>query len=375
MYNGTIIDVDLHHGWRDGGELSEYLPAEWRDVFFRPKSAVSIEAPVALFHHTTGNNKRIDADPAEGGPPGSSYDKLCEQWLDPVRVERAILSFDVGMQSGVPNPRGASALCRAANDWSIDRWIDAHHDDRLYAAALVPTQIPEDGVAEIERMAENPRVVEALLVANGLGKPFGHPSYEPIFAAAEAAELPLAIHIGGDQYWGTTHFVAGGLPLTRLEFHSLSAQSTITHIVSFIANGVFERFPKLKLVMIEGGMSWLPWLMWSLDRDFDLLRSENSSLKRLPNEVLREHVRVSTQPMDLTPGRGQLAEALETADGMEDMLCFASDYPHFDNDNPGFVARRIPESWWPKVFHDNTLKVMRWPKESAVVAGVTGNAG
>jgi predicted TIM-barrel fold metal-dependent hydrolase len=91
--------------------------------------------------------------------------------------------------------------------------------------------------------------------------------------------------------------------------------------------------------------------------------------------VLREHVRVSTQPMDLTPGRGQLAEALETAEGMEDMLCFASDYPHFDNDNPGFVARRIPESWWPKVFHDNTLKVMRWPKESAVLAGVTGNAG
>jgi uncharacterized protein len=372
MYSGPIIDIDLHHRWHAEDDLIEYVDREWHDVIDRSHSAVALEGTGALFHHISGANKRMDSFPDDGGPPGSSYELVCKQWLDPFPVERAVLSFDIGQSGGVPNPRLASALCRAANDWSMDRWIDRYQDDRLYAGALIPTQIPEDGVREIHRMAANPRIVEALVVSNGLSKPFGHPAYHPIYAAAEEVGLPIAIHNGGDTYHSTSQYVAGGMPNTRFEFHTLAPQSTIMHIVSFITNGVFERFPGLKLMIIESGMSWMPWLMWSLDRDFTMLRREHLGLTRLPSDLLREHVRLTSQPIEVTPRRGQLAETLETADGMEDMLCFASDYPHWDTDDPGFVARNIPKAWWPKVFYENTLKTLRWPTESASSVDLAG---
>jgi uncharacterized protein len=363
VYDGPIVDIDVHHRWHSEQDLIAYLPPEWRTVVQRPRSQIAVEAPAPRITHTTGSNKRSDAFPPTGGPPGSCYETLCKQWLDPFPVERAVLSFDIGTSGGIPNPRLASALCRAANDWSVEHWIDRYRDDRLYTGVLVPTQIPEDGVAEIHRMAANPRIVEALVVSNGVGKLFGHPIYHPIYAAAEECGLPIAIHNGGDQYNAGTHMMAGGLPSSRFEYHTLTPQSTINHLTSFITNGVFDRFPKLKLCIIEIGVAWLPWLLWSLDRHYDSMRRENPSLDRLPSEVFREHVCVTTQPIELTPRPGQLAEALEAAEGMEDILCFSSDYPHWDTDDPGFIARRLPKSWWSKVFYENAIDALRWPHE------------
>lgn len=363
MYDGPIMDIDLHHRWKDEAELIEHLDPKWRPVVDRSTSKVYLEAPVAQFLHTTGLNKRADAFPPEGGQPGSSYRMMREQWLDPFPVERAVLSFDIGTSAGVPNPQLASALVRAANDWNMATWIEGIADERLYTAALVPTALPEDGAAEIRRLAGNPRVVEALVVSNALGMPFGHPLYHPIYAAAEECGLPIAIHNGGDQYSSTSQMMAGGMPNTRFEFHTLAPQSTVHHLLSFIVNGVFEKFPRLKLVIVEIGVSWVPWLMWSLDRNYSNLRREHPHLTRLPSEIFREHVRLTTQPLELTPERLQLAEALETFGGMEDILCFASDYPHWDTDDPSFIARRMPESWCPKVFYENTREVLRFPED------------
>jgi uncharacterized protein len=372
MYDGPIIDIDLHHRWKTEEDLFRYLPEKWRSVMDREHSAVFAEAPVAMFHHSTGTNKRADSFPADGGPPGSSYEMMCEQWLDPFPVERAVLSFDIGTSAGVPNPRLATALAKAANDWSIEEWINKYQDPRLYTGALVPTQIIEDGVAEVYRMADNPRIVEALMVSNGMSKPFGHPVYHPIYAAAAECGLPIAIHNGGDQYAGTSHMMAGGMPNSRFEFHTLAPQSTVHHLMSFITNGVFERFPKLKLMIIEIGMSWLPWIIWSMDRNYDNLVAEGVPISRLPSEIFRDHIRVTTQPVELTPERGQLAEALQSVDGLGEVLCFASDYPHWDTDDPGYIARRMPEAWWPGVFYENTLNTLRWPKDQAQPRDLVG---
>jgi predicted TIM-barrel fold metal-dependent hydrolase len=155
--------------------------------------------------------------------------------------------------------------------------------------------------------------------------------------------------------------VAGGLPNTRFEFHTLAGQSTVHHLVSFITHGVFEKFPKLKVIAIEIGIAWLPWLLWTLDRHYPSLKRESPWVKRLPSEYFREHIRVSTQPMEDTPKREQLIEALEAVGGMEDVLVFASDYPHWDTDDPRYIAKRLPKSWWPKLFYDNAADALRWP--------------
>ena len=364
MYDGPIIDVDVHHRWHSEDDLISYLEPEWRDVVERPRSAVALEAPVALFHHTTGSNKRPDTFPDTGGPPGSSYEQMRDQYLNAFPVERVVLSFDIGTSGGVANPYLASALCRAANDWCLDRWIDQHKDPRLYTGLLVPTQLPEDGAREIRRLGDHPRIVEALVVSNALGRPFGHPVYHPIYEAANEFELPIAVHGGGDQWSTNTHFTAGGMPNSRFEFHTSSPMSAMLHIASFITHGVFEKFPKLKLVMIEIGTTWIPWLLWNLDKSVDLLRRESPWVKRLPSEYFFDHIRLSSQPLELSPDKRQLVELLESAGPVDEVIVFASDYPHWDTDDPSYVARRLPESWQRKVLYENCLHTLRWPSDA-----------
>jgi predicted TIM-barrel fold metal-dependent hydrolase len=264
----------------------------------------------------------------------------------------------------VPNPFLASALCRAANDWSMDKWIVEADDPRLYQSLLVPTQIPADGVREIERLGAHPRVVEALVVVNGLGKPMGHPLYHPIYAAAAEHGLPIAIHNGGDLWNTGSHYLAAGVPGTRFEFHSAAPQSTMTHLASFITHGVFEKFPTLKLVIVEIGVAWVPWFLWKMDSQYRTLRQESGWVKRLPSEYFYDHVKLSTQPLEISPDRKQLVELLEAAGGLEDILVFASDYPHWDTDDPAYIARLLPESWHDKVFYENSLATFRWPTDA-----------
>jgi predicted TIM-barrel fold metal-dependent hydrolase len=362
VYDGPIIDVDLHHRWSSEQALIDYLEPEWQSVVDRSVSSVHLEPP-ALFHHTRGSNKRVDAH-HEDGPPGSSYAVTCAQWLDVYPVERAVLTFDIGSVSVIPNPFLASALCRAANDWSLDHWIEQPADQRLYGSLLVPTQIPADGVREIERMGPHGRIVEALMVGNGLGKPLGHPLYHPIYAAAAEHGLPIAIHNGGDLWNTGSQYLAAGMPGTRFEFHSAAPQSTMGHLASFITHGVFEKFPTLKLMIVEIGVAWVPWFLWKMDAQYATLRRESPWVKRLPSEYFREHVRLSTQPLEISPDKNQLIELLEAAGGLEDILVFASDYPHWDTDDPSYVERQLPRSWLSKVFYENGLKALRWPDDA-----------
>jgi uncharacterized protein len=60
--------------------------------------------------------------------------------------------------------------------------------------------------------------------------------------------------------------------------------------------------------------------------------------------------------------------------GIDDMLCFATDYPHWDLDDPTFIASRIPRAWWPKVFYRNAAKVYGWQDDPQFAAPVLAGA-
>jgi uncharacterized protein len=363
MYDGPIIDVDVHHRWKNDAELLSYLAPHWRELMVHDHGNWPIDAPNApLFHHVGGSQKRRDSYP-EVGPPGSDYELLCEQWLDPFPVELALFTFDLGTSSGMPNPYLSSALCRAANDWNVDQWLN-RGDPRVGGAILVPTQLPDDGAAEIRRLGDDERFVAALLVHNGLGEPFGHPAYHPIYAAAADYGLPIAIHLGGDSWTHTSHMSAGGIPSSRFEYHTVANHASQLHLASFITHGVFERFPSLRLLVVETGFTWVPWLFWGLDGQYASLRRESRLVRRLPSEYLRMHVKVSTQPLEDPPRHAQLVQLLEAFGGMEDILMFASDYPHWDADDPRYIARVIPPAWAPKVFYENAASVLRLPVAS-----------
>jgi predicted TIM-barrel fold metal-dependent hydrolase len=118
------------------------------------------------------------------------------------------------------------------------------------------------------------------------------------------------------------------------------AQAFADQLTSLVCEGVFERFPQLRIVLIEGGIGWIAPLMWRLDRAWALLRDQAPGLARPPSEVIREHVWLTTQPID-EPARPQDFTAMLEQMDLDDHIVFATDYPHWDFDSP---ERALPSS-------------------------------
>jgi hypothetical protein len=114
--------------------------------------------------------------------------------------------------------------------------------------------------------------------------------------------------------------------------HSQCQQSALA---SLVLEGVFERFPKLKMVMIEAGFGWAPSLAWRLDKAWQRLRSEVPHVRRPPSEYIREQVWWTTQPMEDPERREDLFDVIKWIGW--DRLLFATDYPHWDYDEPSRV--------------------------------------
>lgn len=144
----------------------------------------------------------------------------------------------------------------------------------------------------------------------------------------------------------------------------------MTHLVSFVSHGVFEKFPCLRLLLIEAGAAWLAPLLWRFDTEYKGLRREVPWLHKLPSEYVREHVWLTTQPLEVSPEREQVTELLGWVNG-SNRLCYSSDYPHWDADEPGYIAARLPEFWHRRIFFENALELYGWreadltPEEAA----------
>jgi predicted TIM-barrel fold metal-dependent hydrolase len=362
MYGGPIIDCDIHNNPVSKRDYLPYLPSKWREFVEMPGGGALVPLNPATQNicHPEGVNKRLDSYPDDGRPSGSSYELLCEQLLDPYGVEIGILGHDVGAEAGLTNPGLALAMVQAMNDWLADTWLS--RDSRLRGALLVPTQVPEDAAKEIRRAGQDGRFATALLSYNGLGKPLGHPANEPIFEAAAELDLPIHLHVNlGETNGSSAAHLSGGMTHhSKYEIYFTYNQPTLTHLVSLIVHGVFERYPTLKVLATETGQVWLPWLATSLDANYELLRRESSWVKRRPSEYLRERLFVGTQPCEATADdRGEFVAEMSRFEGIDDMLCFTSDYPHWDADEPTYVHSILPKAWHEGVFHENARRVLR----------------
>jgi predicted TIM-barrel fold metal-dependent hydrolase len=354
QYDGPIIDCDVHNSWASEQDLLPYLPAEWQEYVRTTKvKAVSLHYPFAF-----GTNKQFDTYGPNGEPPGSSPELLREQLLDGVGVTHAILQYDVGEEMAHRNPFLAAAWARASNDWLIDRWLS--FDDRLYGSVMVTTQWPEEAAREIRRIGGHDRMVEVLLADNGLGYPYGHPVYYPIYEAAEEVDLPVAVHFGAPVWGGNSQVGAGGMPMSRLDWYAVLNQPGMHHISSMLAHGVFARFPNLRFVVLEAGCNWVPWVLWQLDGQWASLKRENPQLTELPSTYFRDHVWVSTQPMEPGPKVRSQAELIASVEGLHNNICFSTDYPHWDTDSVGYVSRHFPAEWLPGMFYGNAARMHGW---------------
>jgi len=330
---GHIVDCDVHITSRSAVDLYPWLSAQWRAHVERigphVRGGIYNQEP---HPRMMARGMRADSYPEEGGPPGCSLPLLQKQHLDPNGIEFGML---IALGRGIFEERNqhfAEALSRAINDWQCDRWVD--QDNRLVAAIIVPQEDAEVAVSEIERRAADRRFKQVLLSPK-TQEPLGRKRYWPIYAAAERAGLPIAFHpaaIGGG------HASSGaGAPTYYLEEHNTFGTIMQAVLTSLIFEGVFERFPRLKVVAVEGGFTWAPSLAWRTDKHWSRLRVEVPHVTRPPSEYLRPNVWFTTQPMEETRKQAHLRDAIDWLGW--DRLMFSSDYPHWDFDDPRYAFK------------------------------------
>jgi len=353
-----MIDCDVHQNFKRLSDLLPWIDPAYRD-FVLHAGFGGFELPNYLTWMHPNGTTRDDAVPPDGGAPGSDYETMREQLLDPLGVEYAILTGeDILSVSSLPNPQVAAAVATAYNRWLIDEWLP--RDPRLKGSLVVATQDAVRAAKEIRTLGNHPEIVQVLLPCAATSG-YGHPQYHPVYEAAVEVGLPVAMHVGGEGLGINPPPTATGHPIYYIEWHVLLVQCAMSHVVSMVCHGVFEKYPELRVVLIEAGVAWLPTLLWRLDTDWKALRTEVPWVKRLPSETVREHLRFTTQPLDEPDNRGELNQVLGLFDGLEEMLLFATDYPHWDFDRPDLVSRRLPTSWREKVMSENARALYDLP--------------
>jgi len=324
-----IVDSDLHNELPDLETLFPYLPEYWCD-YVRESAFVGPDAND--YPRGAATTARPGSRPANGKPPGSDLKLLQEQVLDAWPVAVGILNCSYRVAS-VHNEDLAASLATAVNRWQAEAWLE--QEPRLRASIVVPSQNPELAANEIERWCDHPGFVQVALPVRSL-MPYGKRHYDPIYAAAQRHGLVIGIQYGGGEGHAPTPV---GWPSTYLEEMAGMAQVFQSQLISLVVEGVFERFPELRVTLIEGGFTWLPSLMWRIDKEWKGLRHNTPWVKRPFSATVRDHVRLTVQPLDapveLAPARAgvhlmQIIEQIES----DEMLLFSTDYPHWHFDEP-----------------------------------------
>ncbi len=339
-----FIDTDVHE-FAEVPALVGYLAPVWRkfvtDYRWVPDRFLPYTQP------TAGGLHRADAWLPDGRPGGSDFSLLKQQLLDEYNVEYAILTGWLnasGLQEGWVEFK--TALMSAYNDWQVENWLEKH--DRMYGSIHVNAWDAEGAVREIERMAEHPKMVQVMLYI--CNQAFGEPRYHPIYEAAQRHGLVVGIHHTENSP------TALGFHRYFAEWHTLVPQIFMSEAVSLIFNGVFDKYPELKVILIEGGFSYVPHLMWHADQQYKELRHETPWVKRLPSQIIRDQMRFATQPIEEFTG-----EQLSTLIGQmesDELVCFSTDYPHWDFDSPlEALPVDLPEDLKEKIYFGNAAAI------------------
>lgn len=282
---------------------------------------------------------RRDAAPDSGAAPASDPALVRKQLLEEGGVDRAILvggnMFGLG---AMPDAAIAAALSAAYNDWLSEHWLA--FDPRFRGALAVAPQDPDQAAVEIARCGGRPGIVGVYLPLMNIL--MGDRHYYPIYQAAAERSLPILIHPNSvDGIYARGPNLAGGTFTYYTEWHTALSEVFHANVISIICHGVFERWPSLRLMLNEGGFAWAPDVIWRLDKDWRALRDEVPWLRRPPSDYLFDHVRFTTQPMPEPERPEHLATLCEIIHA-ERTLCFSSDYPHWDFDNPHRALQALP---------------------------------
>lgn len=347
------IDCDIHPGVPDIKALLPYMDEFWQESFVHrgldgfDMMSYPPGAPI-----TCRPDWRIP-----GRKPAATLEAMQSQALDPFGIGLAICNPLTGGQVAMSETMGA-AICSAVNDWIREHWLD--RDPRLRASIVVPAQAPLLAVEEIERLASDRRFVQVLLPV-ACEMMLGRSYYWPLYEAAARHRLPVGLHAGSLFRYAPT---STGWPSHYVHDYVSQSLSFEDQILSLMSNGVFNKFPDLKFVMLESGVSWLPGFIWRAIKTWRGVRAEVPWVKRSPAELIREHVRLTIQPFDTPPGDAEAVERIIEQIDSDAMLLFASDYPHWQFEGEAITPPGLSAALLQRIRIDNPLDTYPRLKET-----------
>jgi predicted TIM-barrel fold metal-dependent hydrolase len=349
-----VVDCDVHVH-ESPGELVPYCDMPWRKALENVADVEEYYLDIPGFSPgMTWYEARFPSG-HEGRRMVHTAEQMREE-LDEIHVDIGVLFPDHLLKLAmITQAEYAAALARAYNAWLLEKWCS--QEKGLLGCIIACPQDPENAAREIRRYAREPGMVGVYLPCAGLDPLWGHRRYDPLYEAAQEADLPVLLHSVT-----VVHPVFPfNLHVFETEFgrhicgHTFSIMANLVHMISA---GVPVRYPNLRIALTEVGISWVPFLMNRMDKEYLERRREIPILGERPSHYMKRFY-YATQPVEEPEDLQDLVTLMELYDG-EDRTIFASDWPHHDFDHPSKV-HQIPFSSEVrrKVFGENALRLFK----------------
>lgn len=219
----------------------------------------------------------------------------------------------------------AVGCCRAVNDWLAA--YCATDPARLKGTPSLPLGSMPDALDEARRAVTELGFVSLTVPCAVFGRAPDHPDNDPLYALAEELDVPIGVHAGGPRF-ANDRFVDSYATLHALEF----AFDVMYAAATIVCGGVLERFPRLRVALLEAGAAWGPYMFERLDEHYEKRPQEMPLITKAPSEYLRDgRVVVSCE------AEQHLPHALAGLGGH--VVAYASDYPHWDCEFPESVRK------------------------------------
>ncbi len=274
-----------------------------------------------------------------GAPFGSMDVKERLQLLDREGIEQAILYPTLGIlwEAEVEDPEISSAYCRAYNRWILEFCADSN--GRLLPVAHLSLGDVGEAVRELARTVTAGAVGAFVAPFTITKKPHGHPDHDPLWAKAQELDIPIAIHPTLEPVAASPHLRFTGMGhKTGWYYNVFAGVGTQMAFTTFFQYGVFERFPQLRVVVLESGAGWVGFWIDRMDAFYKVPVGASVKLQELPSTYLRRQCWISADPDERALTR--IVDYIGA-----DRLMWATDFPH--PDHGGHYVRELKDMLAP----------------------------
>jgi predicted TIM-barrel fold metal-dependent hydrolase len=309
---------------KEDDEGLEYLEIEGRPSRVSRKGTFS---NIAAMGEVTREKGSFDPRRkyGENVPLGAVDAKERVARLDRENLRAAIIypSLALTWETECENADYAQAMTRAYNRWIVD-WC-SENPSRLIPVAHLSLGDPAAAASELERAVKAGCKGGWVVQFTMTRKPHAHPDHDVLFAKAQELDVPIGIHVSLEPQWALPGRYALEHVRKQHFFLNVTASDASRHaLASFFQYGTFDRFPKLKIIILEVGAGWTSYWFDRMDAVYDSVIGRSLPLKERPSAYFRRNIWVSADPDEHA-----LPSMMELCG--EDRFFWASDFPHPDH--------------------------------------------